>query len=497
MSTIVNDVRRGFFLDSVALMRISRNVAKLPGVKEAALMMGTPANKAIMSDAGLMATEGESANGGDLILGIRATDASTAADALSAATDLLIAPKRSGNSASVWHPRSVRAAVTAHPESNLALISVPGDFAAAEARKSLRRGLNVMIFSDNVTIEDELSLKQEGMERGLLVMGPDCGTAIIGGVPLAFANVVTRGDIGIIGASGTGLQEVSCVISQFGGGVSHAIGVGGRDLSEAIGGITSLMAIDALETDPDTRHIVVISKPPASSVVAKLLARIAKSTKPFTLCLIGGDPIDLPKNATQVTTLKEAAASAVPGNGLSDRDVVASAKPLPAHRPLVKGLFCGGTLAAESQVVFRAAGESVVSNAPLPGVAHLSGDAQGHTMIDLGADEFTRGHPHPMIDPTIRDNVFAKALTEPDTGLILLDVVLGYGSHEDPAGHVARCLEAAATERPVVVASVTGTDDDPQNRKMQIAKLEAAGVLVAPTNADAAALALACLRYGQ
>ena len=175
MSTIVNDLRRGFFLDSVALMRISRNVAALPGVEEAALMMGTPANKVIMSDAGLMATEGEAATGGDLILGIRATNASTAADALSAATELLTAPKRTGDSASVWHPRSVRAAVTAHPESNLAMISVPGDFAAAEARKSLRRGLNVMIFSDNVTIEDELSLKQEAKERGLLVMGPDCG----------------------------------------------------------------------------------------------------------------------------------------------------------------------------------------------------------------------------------------------------------------------------------------------------------------------------------
>jgi succinyl-CoA synthetase alpha subunit len=497
MSTIVNEVRRGFFLDSVALMRISRNVAELPGVEEAALMMGTPANKGIMSDAGLMATEGEAATGGDLILGIRATDTSAAATALATAAHFLTAPKRRGVSTSLWHPRSVRAAVAAHPEGNLALISVPGDFAAAEARKSLRRGLNVMIFSNNVTIEDELSLKQEARERGLFVMGPDCGTAIIGGVPLAFANVVARGDIGIIGASGTGMQEVSCLISQSGGGVSHAIGVGGRDLSETIGGITSLMAIDTLEADPGTRHIVVISKPPSPSVVAKLLARIVESSKSFTLCLIGGDPIDLPKNAMQVATLKEAAASAAPRIGLSDWDVTAIAKPLPAGRPLVKGLFCGGTLTAEAQVVFRAAGESVVSNAPLPGVTPLSGDTQGHAMIDLGADEFTRGRPHPMIDPTVRDDVLAQALTEPDTGLILLDVVLGYGSHEDPAGHVARCLETATAERPLVIASVTGTDDDPQNRKAQVAVLEAASILVAPTNADAAALALACLRLGR
>jgi FdrA protein len=497
MSTIVNKVRLGFFLDSVALMRISRSIAALPGVEEAALMMGTPANKAIMSDAKLMATEGEAATGGDLILGIRATDASTATDALATAANFLTAPKRSGDSASIWHPRSVRVAVADYPESNLALISVPGDFAAAEALKALRRDLNVMIFSDNVTIEDELSLKQEARERGLLVMGPDCGTAIIGGVPLAFANVVARGDIGIVGASGTGMQEVSCLISHYGGGVSHAIGVGGRDLSETIGGITSFMAIDALEADPGTRHIVVISKPSSPIVFAKLSARIAESSKSFTLCLIGGDLIDLPENATQVATLKEAAVSATPGNGLSDWDVAASAKPLPTGRPLVKGLFCGGTLTAEAQVVFRAAGESVVSNAPLPGVTPLSGDTQGHAMIDLGADEFTRGRPHPMIDPTVRDDVLAQALTEPDTGLILLDVVLGYGSHEDPAGHVARCLETATAERPLVIASVTGTDDDPQNRKAQVAVLEAASILVAPTNADAAALALACLRLGR
>jgi hypothetical protein len=227
------------------------------------------------------------------------------------------------------------------------------------------------------------------------------------------------------------------------------------------------------------------------------LARIVESSKSFTLCLIGGDPIDLPKNAMQVATLKEAAASATPRIGLSDWDVTAIAKPLPAGRPLVKGLFCGGTLTAEAQVVFRAAGESVVSNAPLPGVTPLSGDTQGHAMIDLGADEFTRGRPHPMIDPTVRDDVLAQALTEPDTGLILLDVVLGYGSHEDPAGHVARCLETATAERPLVIASVTGTDDDPQNRKAQVAVLEAASILVAPTNADAAALALACLRLGR
>lgn len=496
MSITINDVRRGYFLDSVALMRISRNVADLPGVEEAALMMGTPANKAIMRDAGLMAADGEAATGGDLILGIRADDEAAATNARETAADLLTAPRRGGDGAALWRPRSLRAAVAAHPDSNLALISVPGDFAAAEARKALRRGLNVMIFSDNVTVEDERSLKQEAAERGLLVMGPDCGTAIIGGVPLAFANVVARGDIGIIGASGTGMQEVSCLISQNGAGISHAIGVGGRDLSEEIGGITTSMAVDALEVDPATRHIILISKPPAPSVVASLTERIEKSAKTFTLCLIGGGPVDLPANAMQVATLKEAALSATPKPIPPNWDSAAVARPLANGRPYVRGLFCGGTLAAEAQTIFRAAGESLASNAPLPGVPQVDGTRQCHHMIDLGADEFTRGRPHPMIDPSVRDDVLQGELAAPDTGLVLLDIVLGFGAHHDPAGHVARCLDGAGADRPMVVASVTGTDQDIQGRAAQIATLERAGVLIAPTNADAAELAVACLRAG-
>src|SRR5580704_9603583 len=97
-----------------------------------------------------------------------------------------------------------------------------------------------MIFSDNVPIAEEASLKHEARERGLMVMGPDCGTAIIGGVPLAFANAVPRGDIGIIGASGTGIQEVSTLIARAGRGVRHAIGTGGRDMHAEVGGLTTL-----------------------------------------------------------------------------------------------------------------------------------------------------------------------------------------------------------------------------------------------------------------
>jgi FdrA protein len=278
-ATILNEVRRGFYLDSVALMRLSREIADMDGVVEAALMMGTPSNKQIMAGAGLLDATGTAAAGGDLVLGILADSPAAAAAARDRALALLDTPRRAsgtpggGTDAVAWRPKTIRAAVVLAPESNLALISVPGEFAAAEARKALRRGLHVMIFSDNVALADEAALKSEAREAGRLLMGPDCGTAIINGAPLAFANKVPRGNIGLIGASGTGMQEISCLIAQGGGGISQAIGAGGRDLSPAVGGITTLMALDALDADPETTHIVLVSKPPSAKVAAQVMTR--------------------------------------------------------------------------------------------------------------------------------------------------------------------------------------------------------------------------------
>ena len=404
-SVIVNDVRRGFYLDSVALMRFSRTISKLDGVDEAALMMGTPANRQLMSDAGLLDENGRAAGGGDLVIGIRAKDKQSAERALAESRALLDQPTATNVEGVEWQPRTLRAALKVAPDSSLALISVPGDFAIAEARKAIRRGLHAMIFSDNVDLHEEAVLKQEARDLGMLVMGPDCGTAIINGTPLAFANKVRSGAIGIVGASGTGTQEVSCLVSQYGGGISHAIGVGGRDLAPEVGAISTLMAIDALEGDAATEHIVLVSKPPEASVAAKVLDRIAASNNPATVCFIGAAEMKMPKNATQVFTLKDAARSAL---GLQDGDgeaVGAGEIKAPNKRPHVRGLFAGGTLCAEAQIVFRAADESVSSNAPVPGVSSTGEAAGGHVMLDLGADEYTRGKPHPMIDPSVRDEV--------------------------------------------------------------------------------------------
>jgi FdrA protein len=492
MSVVLNEVRRATYFDSIVLMRISRQVAALPGVEEAGLMIGTPANKDILREAGILGSEGDKADPGDLILSLRAKDRAAAEAALAEARKLLDQPNMSAASGSDNAPRTIRTAIQAMPSANLALISVPGHFAPGEARKALALGLHVMIFSDNVPIEEEVALKREGRGRGLLVMGPDCGTAIIGGMPLAFANVVPRGDIGIIGASGTGIQEVSCLIARAGAGISHAIGTGGRDLKAEVGAIATLMAIDALDADPATKHVVLVSKPPAQAVTKLVLDRVAQSRKPFTVCFLGAEHASLPANARAAATLKEAAELAV-GTAITP---VATARPsAPSDRgKRVRGLFAGGSLCTEAQVVFRRAGVAVASNVPAPGALPMNGANEGHLMVDLGDDEFTRGRPHPMIEPAVRDRVLADALEDAEVGVVLLDVVLGYGGHPDPAGHLARSL-AGRRRGPLILASVTGTEADPQPRNEQVRKLAEAGVIVADSNADAAMLALSAIGH--
>ena len=497
MSVVVNAVKPSFYMDSVALMRCSKDLAAMGGVEDAALMMGTPANRQIMMDAGLIAAEGEVATAGDLVIGIRAGDQTSADEALAKAQSFLEDPVTKTGTSETWQPKTLRAGLKAMPDASLALISVPGDYAAAEARKALNRGLNVMIFSDNVPIEKEIALKQQGREAGLLVMGPDCGTAIISGVPLAFANEVPNGSIGIIGASGTGIQEISSLIARNGGGVSHGIGVGGRDLKAEVGGITTLMALDMLDTDPSTQHIVVVSKSPASTVAARIASRIGESDKTFTICFLGGEPIELPANAKSARTLRDAARLALGQDPLD-------ANPRPPEfqasvvreRTEIRGLFAGGTLCTEAQVIMRDAGLGVASNVPISDVSSLDIEPNDrHRLIDLGDDRYTQGRPHPMIDPTVRDQALADAFSDSKVGVVLVDVVLGHGAHADPAGHLAATLSALSAEGRLIVASVTGTDADPQKREAQVDKLKRVGVKVAASNAEAVAVAIDGLNH--
>ena len=426
----LNAVKKGFYADSVALMRIARELGK-DGV-EASLMIGTPSNKALLKDSGLLAREGEGARPDDLIIAVKGRNA---AQALVRADELL--------SSGAAGPSSLPSELE---DATLALISVPGAFAAAEARKALERGLHVMMFSDNVPLKDEVALKKLAVGKGLLLMGPDCGTALIAGAPLAFANAVPRGDVGIVSASGTGLQEVSSLLARMGKGVSHGIGVGGRDLSKEVGGLMTLAALDMLEKDPATKRIIVISKPPAASVTKRITSKAKGLKKPVTLCLLGASGM----------TLEEAA-------GFKPKQrLTAKAK------GAIRGLYCGGTLCAEAEIILKDLG------------------VRAHRLIDLGDDEYTRGRPHPMIEPELRNEHIAKALKDPEVGVVLLDVVIGYGAHADPAGLL---IDVLKNTKKLVIASVTGTEDDPQVYSKQVRKLQRAGVLVAESNAQAARFA--------
>ena len=481
MSAVLNFVRRGYYADSVALMRVSRGVAALAGVEAASLMIGTPSNKALLRESGLLAKAGEGAKPDDLVIAVRAKSAAAAGAAIEEAGRLLEARPAQRGAEGFPRSRGFAAASAALPGANLALVSVPGAFAAAEARRALESGLHVMMFSDNVPVADEVALKRLALARGLLMMGPDCGTSILGGAPLAFANAVPRGDIGIISASGTGLQEVSSLLARAGRGVSQAIGVGGRDLKDEVGGLMSLAALDALDADPATRHIVIISKPPSAKVAARLLARVGRSRKPVTVCLLGARGAKLPRNAGFAPTLlaaaERAAGKRLRGTGLSQGA---------GRRGWIRGLYCGGTLCAEAQLVLQAAGLEVQSNAPVPGATDSGGRAAGHVLLDLGDDEYTQGRPHPMIDPELRNRMLGEALADPRVGVVLLDVVIGYGAHADPAGLVADTMRKSRRAGARVIASVTGTEDDPQGYGRQVARLREAGVLVAGSNAEAA-----------
>ena len=323
-SVVANRVRRGFYLDSVALMRLSVSLSEGEGVESASLMIGTPSNLAILDEAGLLTAEGRGAGPHDLVLAVRATGRDALEAALEAAAEALERAAEPDERADFRFP-GLRSAFEALPGANLAIVSVPGPFAAREARRALRCGLNVLLFSDHVSVEEEVALKEEAGRRGLLVMGPDCGTAIIGGVPLAFANRVRRGDIGVVAASGTGLQEFSVLVHRGGGGISHGIGVGGRDLSDAVGAASTLAALDLLEADAATRHIAILSKPLGLRTEAALLARLAECPKPVTLCLVGRDEATLPANVRLAPTLRDTARLALgadapeshPGSGTS------------------------------------------------------------------------------------------------------------------------------------------------------------------------------------
>ena len=495
-------VTRNFYRDSVALMQLSARLLALPGVRQASAVMASATNLALLREAGLLADD-VAAGPNDLLIALDGEDA--AVDAALAEDDRALneaPPSGPAGEKRRTRPRSLEMGLEAMPGANLALISTPGDYAGAEAMKALRLGLHVMLFSDNVPPSDEIALKRYASAHDLLVMGPDCGTAIIGGVPLGFANVVRRGDIGLVAASGTGLQQVTCLIDRAGGGICQAIGTGGHDLSREVGGITMLQGLAALADDPQTRAIVLISKPPAPEVAARVLDRARAAGKPVVVNFIGADPVAISTlGLTAARTLEDAAMLAVAvASGRNAEPSVEAPTEMPrpaAGQRYVRGLYSGGTFCYEATLLLAEALADVHSNTPVGGARALNDvwRSQGHTLIDLGDDVFTRGRPHPMIDPRLRLERLAAEARDPATAVILLDIVLGYGAHPDPAGVIAPAVAdaiavaASAGRRLAVVGFVCGTASDPQNLERQEARLRDVGMILTRSNAAAARLA--------
>ncbi|MFI6939012.1 acyl-CoA synthetase FdrA [Streptomyces sp. NPDC050418] len=492
----VNSLRRDTYADSVALMRAARQLGERPGVAAASLVMATEANLRLLADAGLLTEASAEAGPNDLIVAIRA-DAAAVDDALAAVDGLLAEP----DAASHGTPEAptARALTEADPATTLALISTPGPYAAAEALKALRCGMHAFVFSDNVPLDQEIRIKQEAHRAGLLAMGPDCGTAVLDGVPLGFANVLRPGRIGLIGASGTGLQQVSCLLDAYGEGVRQMIGTGGRDLSADVGGITTLDALELLDADPGCALIVLVSKPPAPEVAERVLARAGRAGKPVVACFLDGTRAHAGGRVTVAGTLRDAAAAAV--GILGGRTPVVFERPhLPATSgDLLRALYAGGTFAYEARQLVPDAVTATESNAGAAGGASATGGAAirlpGRDLIlDLGDDAYTAGRPHPMIDPTVRAAHLRAALDDPRTAVIVLDVVLGHGAGADPVAALAAELDRVpAGQRPPVVGFVVGTTADPQGRDAQEARLREAGVLLAPTSTDAIEYAVALL----
>jgi FdrA protein len=508
-------IRKNTYFDSVSLMSLSTKANRIEGVEQAVVAMATEMNKGVLRNVGLFTAEMDEAGSGDLLIVVKSASAQRCEEAVREVEALLARGNQPARSGEVRYA-TLGAALRNVPDANLAIISVPGEFAAREARQAIAGGLHVLLFSDNVSVDDEVALKQAAHEQGLLLMGPDCGTAILGGTGLCFANAVRRGSIGIVAASGTGSQEVSVRIHALGGGISQLIGTGGRDLSERVGGIMMIDGLRALARDPATEVIVLVSKPPAKSVEQKVLAEIRGCGKPVVVCFLDGSEAAVTQaggHFARTTSGAALRAATLAGVGRAaesealavDTGTVARVRErLAPGQKYIRGLMCGGTLCDELMFLVREKSPEVYSNiAKSP--EHRLGDvnaSRAHTFIDFGDDDFTRGRPHPMIDPSLRLERLLREAADPSVAVIVMDFILGFGAHEDPVGvtlpAIAQAKAIAAREQRhlEIVGYVLGTDQDRPSLVEQTRKLAAAGVTLAGSCTQAALLARSIVEKG-
>ena len=496
-------IRKNQYYDSVFLMGISKRISEANGVQQNAVLMGSDNNKKLLSNIGIQNIQIDRAYPNDLIVAVIADTPQIVNDVLDKLDEYLGAGMQS-SSASNLH--SFEDGLAQKPDANLAVISVPGEYAAREARKAIESGLHVFLFSDNVSIDDELDLKKFAAKKNLLLMGPDCGSSLIHGVGIGFANVVRRGSIGVISASGSGLQEFTCQVHHAGFGISHAIGTGSHDLSDQIGGLSTLTALDALEADPQTKVITLLSKPTGAKTIAKLGERLKNCKKPVVGCFLGiQNEIEggtsfrsahLIDDAVRLSIAQINDQSFFSQIQFTQHEVAWMSREMSSwssRQKYMRGLFAGGTFCYQSQQIFRDAGISVYSNVPLDIKNKLVDPDQSieHTIVDMGDDHYTMGKPHPMIDGTMRIQRILSEGHDPQVAILLLDFVLGYNASMDPVGEQLEAIIEVKQRTQkrggalTVVASICGTDDDAQNLSLQTRMLEESGVMVFFSNAQA------------
>jgi FdrA protein len=493
----VTRLLRNEYLDSLVLMHLSNEVSSWPGVRQAVLVMGTESNRRILEQVGLLTGAARTATPQDLVIAAELEPSLGEAEFMARLEERMRARQRTGSASQGYS--DLVTALRDHPEARLVSISLPGEHAAVAARQALELDRHVFCFSQHVTLEDELALKKLAVERGLLMMGPDCGTAIVDGVGLGFANRVRSGSIGLVSASGSGLQEVVCLIHRAGAGISQAIGVGGRDLRAPLNGIMAEAAVQWLGQDSHTQVIVLLAKSASVQARQRVLEAARASGKPTVVDFLSGEIADLrPSGAVAADTFEKCASEAVRLSGLarplspragdSEGALQARAAEMPSARRFVRGLYAGGSLCGEATHILEESGIRAATNLEAP----LSERPAGHLIVDLGAEEYTQGRAHPFIDPRLRSLEIQQAFADESVGILLMDIVLGLGCHPDPAGAVIEALQKARDAfgtGPVVIACLCGTPEDPQGYDRQLARLLHAGVYVAGSHAAAAQLA--------
>ena len=478
-------VIEGRYIDSVLLMQISREIEKMQGVSKASCMVATAENISFLEMAGFHPPSGVSGN--SVIIAVEAESSKKCEDAINNAINLI-------DTGMVQHKTSYTLDdlpdLISTDDFPVVFISTPGEYAYDVADKSLDSGANIHIFSSNVPIEQELRLKTKGASKGLFVMGPDCGTSIIHGKGLGFSNALeATGDIGIIGSSGTGIQELSVLMDRNGLGVSYAIGVGSNDLKESINGIMSKQALNFLKERCSA--IAVVCKKPDPSVERALLESMGNI--PSVFISLGSDK-QYSSGNTYVTGNIDDAVSHLMSKIGKGRKIQQEAFPKMKEpgkdRKLLRGFFVGGSLCYQAQAILHGKGIHVFSNAPADEQYRVEKDFDNlNVCIDTGAEEYVAGKPHPMIDPVSRNSFLVRESSRNDVRVILFDIILGYGSAEDPVAGLDKMKNG-----PVLVASICGTEKDSQGYQSIRKRLEDKGVVVFRSAARAAEYAASIMR---